>query len=159
MIAAVEAGDWNRAADEAINSTWHSQTPTRSTHLANVFRNQTSNYPSIQPPNKPVSTYDAVPGGSVVPNYGYSGPTYDTVPNFTPPAPTGPNWGDSVYAPSPGGFNPLSPAPDTGYGFPSPSPVTTSPIGTPTATPPGYGAAPADDGYCLLYTSPSPRDS
>ena len=122
------------AGVEAINSTWHSQTPTRSTHLANVFRNQTSSYPSTQPPNRPVSTYDAVPGGSAVPN-------------FTPPAPTGPNWGDSVYAPSPGGFNPLSPTTGTGYGFPAPSPVTTGPVGTPTATPPGYGAAPADDGY------------
>ena len=64
MIDAVQSGDWNRAAQEALNSRWNQQTPTRSNYLADVFRGQLgtgTNYPNTAPMNKPVSTYDTVP--------------------------------------------------------------------------------------------------
>ena len=100
MIDAVQSGDWNRAAQEALNSRWNQQTPTRSNYLADVFRGQLgtgTNYPNTAPMNKPVSTYDTVPEYNYDTNY--SGSTYDYTP--APTAPSGPSWGDQVYAPSP----------------------------------------------------------
>jgi len=44
MIAAVEAGDWERAADEALNSRWETQTPRRAHEVADILR--TGRWPS-----------------------------------------------------------------------------------------------------------------
>ena len=41
MKDAVEANDFTEAAKQAKDSKWHTETPTRSTHLANIFLDQT----------------------------------------------------------------------------------------------------------------------
>ena len=41
MRKAVEAGDYSEAAAQALDSDWNTQTPTRSTYLANVFLSET----------------------------------------------------------------------------------------------------------------------
>ena len=38
MIAAIKAGDWDRAVDEALNSRWASQTGRRAVEIANMLR-------------------------------------------------------------------------------------------------------------------------
>jgi len=38
MIAAIKAGDWDRAADEALNSRWASQTGRRAVEIADMLR-------------------------------------------------------------------------------------------------------------------------
>ena len=38
MLGALEAGDWNAAADEALDSTWARQVPERAARIAQLFR-------------------------------------------------------------------------------------------------------------------------
>ena len=40
MLAAMEAGDWELAADEALNSKWAGQVGARATRIADLFRSQ-----------------------------------------------------------------------------------------------------------------------
>lgn len=40
MIAAVKAGDWNRAADEALDSKWAGQVGDRATEIADMLRDK-----------------------------------------------------------------------------------------------------------------------
>ncbi len=40
MIAALSAGNYNRAANEALDSRWHKQTPVRAERHARVLRGE-----------------------------------------------------------------------------------------------------------------------